>query len=125
MANIAAVSVTTTNGVLRGRGSTKNPGGSADNVVVNCAVQSAPTVVAPLKSAPFGVHVAATPKFVVPFLNCTVPVGPWPELLCEFTVAVSVMLPPDTTLVTFGVTATEVAACVIVTDKVLLLEFEL
>jgi hypothetical protein len=58
-------------------------------------------------------------------LNCTVPVGPCAELLCEFTVAVSVTLPPDTTLVTLGFTTTDVVACVIVTDKVLLLEFEL
>jgi hypothetical protein len=103
----------------------KKPGGSADKLVVNCALQSAPTIVAPLKSAPVGVQATATPKFVLPLLNCTVPVGPCAELLCEFTVAVSVMLPPDTTLVALGVTATEVVACVIVTDKVLLLEFEL
>ncbi len=125
IASIAASVVTTTNGLLRGRGSTKNPGGSADSVVVNCAVQSANTVVDPLKSAPVGVHVTAAPRVVLPFLNCTVPVGPAEELLCEFTVAVSVTLPPDTTLNTFGVTVTVVGACVMVTESVLLLAFEL
>src|SRR5689334_8482900 len=102
MASQPAKSVTITNGVLRGRGLTKNPGGNAESVVVSCAVHSAPTLVDPLKSAAVGVQVTAVPKFVLPFLNCTVPVGPCAELLCEFTFAVSVMLPPETTLVTFG-----------------------
>src|SRR5262245_2020795 len=70
-ANATASSVTITNGVLRGRGSTK-PGGNAESVVVSCAVQNANTGVAPLKSAPVGVQVTGAPRLAVPFLNCTV-----------------------------------------------------
>jgi hypothetical protein len=125
IASTAASVITITNGVWRGCGFAKNPGGSADSVVVNCAVQSAPTDVDPLKSEPVGAQVTAGPRAVLPFLNCTVPVGPADELLEEFTVAVSVMLPPDATLDTFGVTITVVAACVMVTESVLLLVFEL
>ena len=71
-----------------------------------------------------GVHVAAAPKLLEPFLNCTAPVGPAPLLDVEI-VAVSVTLPPATILVTLLATAAEVAALVIVTDSVLLLAFEL
>src|SRR4030095_6166211 len=124
IANAAPSSVTSTTGVLRGRGSMNNPGGRADSVVVNLAVQKALTGGAPVKCAPVGVQVTAAPRFVLPLLNWTVPVGPCAELLCVFTVAVSVMLPPETTLVTFGVTFVVVAAWVIVTERVLLLEFE-
>jgi len=71
-----------------------------------------------------GEQAIALPRLLDPFLNCTVPVGPAP-LLAEFTVAVSVTLPPDTTLVGLGVTTVVVAACVIVTASVLLLLLEL
>src|SRR5262245_49529215 len=125
IAEIAARTVTITSGVLRGRGSMKNPGGSAESAVVSCAVQSAPTGVAPLEFAPVGVQFTAVPRFVLPFLNCTVPEGPWAEWLCEFTVAVRVTLPPDATLLTFELTSIVVEACVMVTDRVLLAEFEL
>jgi hypothetical protein len=74
--------------------------------------------------AAVGVHVAAAPKLLEPFLNCTVPVGPAPLLVVEI-MAVSVTLPPATMLATLLVTAAEVAALVIVTDSVLLLPFEL
>jgi hypothetical protein len=71
-----------------------------------------------------GVQVAALPKLLDPFLNCTVPVGPAP-LLVVFTVAVSVTLPPDAILVGLGVTAMDVVACVTVTATVLLLVLEM
>src|ERR1700738_2578281 len=45
---------------------------NSDNAVVNVAVQEAIPVVAP----DAGVQVAAAPKLLEPFLNCTVPVGP-------------------------------------------------
>ena len=64
-----------------------------------------------------GVQVAALPKLLDPFLNCTVPVGPAP-LLVVFTVAARVTLPPETILVGLGVTAVVVEACVIVTASV-------
>ena len=70
-------------------------------------------------------HVAAAPRLLLPFKNCTVPVGPCAELLFELTVAVSVRLPPDVMLVTLGVTPVDVVACVIVTDNELLLVCEL
>src|SRR5262249_12935229 len=125
IAEIAARTVTITSGVFGGRGSTRNPGGNAESAVVSCAVQSAPTSVDPLKSAPVGVQFTAVPRLVLPFLNCTVPEGPWADLLCEFTVAVRVTLPPDATLLTFELTVIVVGACVMVTERVLLAEFEL
>jgi hypothetical protein len=64
-----------------------------------------------------GVQVAAAPKLLDPFLNCTVPVGPAPLLVVEIS-AVSVTLPPAATLVTFGVTFVVVTAFVIVTLSV-------
>jgi hypothetical protein len=74
--------------------------------------------------AAVGVHVAAAPRLLDPFLNWTVPVGPAP-LLLVFTVAVNVTVPPDTTLLTFEVTCVVVVACVIVTFTVLLVLLEL
>jgi hypothetical protein len=74
--------------------------------------------------AAVGVHVAAAPKLLDPFLNCTVPVTPAP-LLFVFTVAVNVTLPPDTTLLTFEVTCVVLLACAIVTFTVLLVLLEL
>jgi hypothetical protein len=71
-----------------------------------------------------GVHVTAAPRLLVPFLNCTVPVGPAP-LLVVFTLAVNVTLPPDVILATLEVTAVVVVACVIVTATVLLVLLEL
>jgi hypothetical protein len=61
-----------------------------------------------------GVHVTALLRLFAPFLNCTVPVSPAPLLVLEIN-AVSVTLPPETTLVTLLVTAAVVAAFVIVT----------
>jgi len=85
-------------------------------VVVSVAVHSAGAVVL----AAVGVHAAALPSALVPFINCTVPVGPAP-LLVVFTVAVSVTLPPGATLVALDTTPVVVVAFVIVTAKVLLL----
>jgi hypothetical protein len=53
--------------------------------------------------ASIGVHVAAAPSELEPFLNCTVPVGPAP-LLFVATVAVSVTLCPEVMLVRLGTT---------------------
>jgi hypothetical protein len=61
-----------------------------------------------------GVHVAAVPRLLAPFLNCTVPVGPAPLLLVEI-VAVRVTLPPEVIVATLEVTAAVVVAFVIVT----------
>ena len=80
-----------------------------DRVVVRVAVQNAAAVLV----AAFGVHVAAAPSALAPFLNCTVPVGPTP-LLFVFTVAVSVMLPPEVMLFTLGTTCVDVVAFVTV-----------
>jgi hypothetical protein len=79
------------------------------SAVVNVAVQDAAEAPAAL-----GVQFAAAPRALDPFINCTVPVGPAPLLVVEI-VAVSVTLPPDTTLDTLLVTAVVVAAFVIVT----------
>jgi len=120
IASTAASHASKTNGVARGRKST-NPGGRDESVVVNAAVHEAPTNVPELfVVAPAGVHVAAAPRLLLPFKNCTVPVGPCAELLFELTVAVNVTFPPDVMLVTLGVTAVDVVACVIVTDNELL-----
>jgi len=100
----------------------KSPGGKAEIVVVSCAVQNAPVPVFTLK--PVGVQVA-DPSVVPPFIKVTEPVGPVEELLDELTTAVKTTLPPEFTLVTLGLTETEVEALVIVTESVLLLEFEL
>jgi hypothetical protein len=86
---------------------------NSDRAVVNVAVQEASPVAAP----DVGVQVAAAPKLLDPFLNCTVPVGPAPLLVVEIS-AVSVTLPPAATLVTFGVTFVVVTAFVIVTLSV-------
>ena len=103
-------------GGVRGR---VNGGTNCESAVVNVAVQNAfPELDA------VAVQVAAVPKLLEPFLNCTVPVGPAPLLVVEI-VAISVTLPPATILVTLLATAAEVAALVIVTDSVLLLPFEL
>jgi len=103
-----------------------NPGGRDESAVVNVAVHEAPTNVPELfVVAPAGVHVAAAPRLLLPFKNCTMPVGPCAELLFALTVDVSVTFPPDITLVTLGVTAVEVVACVTVTDSELLLVCEL
>ena len=77
--------------------------------MVSVAVQNAAAVLV----AAVGVHVAAVPSELEPFLNCTVPVGPAP-LLFVATVAVRVTLPPETMLVTLGTTWVVVAAFVTV-----------
>src|SRR6267378_6818775 len=64
-------------------------GTNCERAVVSVAVHNA---VPELEAvAAVGVHVAATPKLLEPFRNCTVPVGPAPLLLVEI-VAVSVTL---------------------------------
>src|SRR5216683_5032642 len=90
-------------------------GTNCDSAVVSVAVQNAFPVVEAIPDV--GVHVAAVPRLLAPFLNCTVPVGPAPLLLVEI-VAVSVTLPPAVIVVTLDVTAAVVAAFVIVTESV-------
>ncbi len=92
-------------------------------VVMSVAVQNAevPVVV----SNPVGVQVAGAPRLELPLKNCTVPVGPCEELLLDETVAVSVMLPPEATIVVLGTNAAVVVACVMVTERVLLAACEL
>ena len=93
------------------------PGGSEEIAVVKVAVQEAPALLV----APAGVQVAAAaPSFELPFINCTVPVGPWVELLLDETTAVNVTLPPEVILLMLGVTPVVVVACVMVTESVLL-----
>ena len=117
IANTAASHARKTNGVLRGRIS-MIPGGSEETAVVKVAVQEAPALLV----APAGVQVAAAaPRFELPFINCTVPVGPWVELLLDETTAVNVTLPPEVILLMLGVTPVVVVACVMVTESVLLL----
>jgi len=94
---------------------------SSDNAVVNVALQEAPAAA----DAPAGAHVTVPPKLVVPFINCTVPLGPALLLLLDETVAVKVTLPPDATLAGLDTTADVVVALVIVTASSLLLAFEL
>jgi hypothetical protein len=68
--------------------------------------------------AAVGVQVAAAPRLLEPFLNCTVPVGPAP-LLVVFTVAVSMTVPPDAMLAGLGgASVVVVVACIIVTFSV-------
>jgi hypothetical protein len=62
-------------------------GARSDSVVINVAVQ-----VVALAAA---VHVAAAPRAVVPFMNCTVPPGAATFIAAAVTVAVSVTLPPE------------------------------
>jgi len=116
IASIAATTVTTTNGVLGGRGSAKNPGGSADSAIVNWAMQLAPAEFV----APAGVQVTAAPRFALPFLNCTVPVGPCDESLGESTLAVIVTLAPAWIVLGLAVTVVAVATCVLHAFKRLL-----
>jgi hypothetical protein len=87
---------------------------NCDSVVVSVALQEAPTAT---DTAPAGVHVTALPSAVVPFINCTVPLGPTLLLLPDEIFAVRVTLPPDATLVRLDVTALVVVAFVIVTDR--------
>ena len=99
---------------LPGPGPGKAGGYSADSAVVIVAVQYAPAVPA----EPTGVQVAGAERLAVPFLNCTVPLGPALELLADATIAVSVTLPPALTVVRLEVTETWVIAFVIVSVKV-------
>jgi hypothetical protein len=70
------------------------------SVVISVAVQVPGVVGVPA----VGVQVAAVPSAVVPFMNCTVPVGPARALVFPVTFAERVTLPPDATVVTLGVT---------------------
>jgi hypothetical protein len=69
-------------------------------VVISVAVQVPGVVLVPA----VGVHVAAVPSAVVPFMNWTVPVGPAALLLVPVTLAVSVTLPPELMLIALAVT---------------------
>jgi hypothetical protein len=83
-------------GVARGGAS----GISIDRVVINVAVQVPGVVLVPA----VGVQVAAVPRLLAPFLNCTVPVGP-ALFMAPVTVAVKVTLPPEAMDVTLAFTA--------------------
>jgi len=87
-------------------------GAKNDSVVVSVAVQNAVAAVVPA----VGVHVAAVESALLPFLNCTVPVGPAPWLVVA-TVAVRVTLPPEAILVTELVTVVVVGAAAAVMVK--------
>jgi hypothetical protein len=63
-------------------------------------------------------QVTGAPTFVLPFENCTVPLGPTAELLPDEIVAVSVTVPPATMLLGLPTTAVVVAACVMVRASV-------
>jgi hypothetical protein len=76
------------------------------NVVVRVAVHDPGVVLVPAVGV---LHVAAVPWAAVPFMNCTVPVGPAPPLVLPATLAVSVTLPPEAIEVALAVTAVVVA----------------
>ena len=94
---------------------------NSDKAVVSVALQEALADAV----APVGAHVTALPNVAVPFMNCTVPLGPALLLLLDDTVAVMVTLPPDARLVGLDTTAVVVVAFVIVTASVLLVALEL
>jgi hypothetical protein len=83
--------------------------------VVNVAVQKAFPVA--VFCAPLVAVQATAPRFAVPFMNCTMPVGPaaW---LFVLIVAVIITLLPAVIDVKFVLTLVAVAACVIVTERV-------
>jgi hypothetical protein len=86
--------------------------GPAGGVKSASAVVSVAVHVPGVEAVPaVGMQVAAAPSGAVPFMNWTVPVGPAALLVVPVTFAVNVTLPPDATVVTFGVT-TVVVACV-------------
>jgi hypothetical protein len=89
----------------RGVGWVGTTGVKCDSVVISVAVQ-VPGVV-PLPAV--GAHAAGVPSAAVPFMNCTVPVGPGPPLVVPVTLAVSVTLPPEATVATLDVTTAVVA----------------
>ena len=68
--------------------------------------------------APAGVQFTGLPRAAVPFLNCTVPLGPAALLLLDEMVAVKVTLPPEAMLAGLEVTAAVVAAFVMVTERI-------
>jgi hypothetical protein len=76
-------------------------------VVIRVAVQVPGVEAVPA----VGMQVAAVPRAVVPFMNCTVPVGPARLFVVPVTFAVKVTLPPDAIEVALGVT-TVVVICV-------------
>src|SRR5258705_7967694 len=102
-----------------GLGSFVGGGNSAEIATFgNVAVQDDPAFAV----APEGEQVTGAPILVLPFWNCTVPVGPWLELLLEPTAAASVTLPPPAgrTLILLA-TWVDVVAGEMVTLSVLLL----
>lgn len=81
------------------------PGGvSSASVVISVAVHVPGVEAVPA----VGMQVCAVPSAVVPFMNCTVPVGPAALLVVPVTFAVRVTLPPDATVVALGVTTVAV-----------------
>src|SRR5579863_1178907 len=103
-----------TRGVLRSPGII---GGSELIAVVTLAVQYA--VPDEDELAAVGVHVTAAPMLELPLENWTVPVGPTP-LLLVFTCAVIVTVAPDVMVPRGLCTAIEVAACVKIMERALL-----
>jgi hypothetical protein len=94
------------------RGCGDPPGGaSSDSAIVKVAVHDPGVVLVPA----VGAHVAAVPRAAVPFMNCTVLVGPAPPLVLPATLAVSVTLPPEAIDVGLEVTVVVVACAVTVT----------
>jgi len=106
---------------IRCAGSTGPRGGvRRANVVVSVAVHVPGVVAVP----GVGVQVAAVPSAVVPFMNCTVPVGPAALLVVPVTFAVKVTLPPDAIDVTLGVTTVVVGWVPIAAVTVIAAEVE-
>jgi len=81
-------------------------GTNCESGVVNVAVQDGAVEVV----AAAGAQVAAAPRLLDPFLNCTVPVSPAPLLVGLEISAVSVTLPPETTVVRFELNVAVVIA---------------
>ena len=89
-------------------------GASTDRFVVSVAVQVAAVVL--------GMQVAGLPRAVVPFMNCTVPVGAVVAPALPVTVAVSVTLPPAAIDVALEVIVVVVFTGLLVTVTVVALE---
>jgi len=81
-------------------------GTNCESVVVNVAVQDGAVEAV----AAAGAQVAAAPRLLDPFLNCTVPVSPAPLLVGLEISAVSVTLPPETIVVRFELNVAAVIA---------------
>jgi hypothetical protein len=95
-------------------------GGVSASVVIRVAVHVPGVEAVPA----VGMQVAAVPNAVVPFMNCTVPVGPAPLLVVPVTFAVKVTVPPDAIDVALGVTTVVVACVPLVTVTVMAAEVD-